>query len=168
MLAQDSEWMGWSNTTAVATARAAAIQTIPELEGYQWMDGYFDQSAADIIAVFDHDAFLITANRLLVLVLVVLLCAYVQWERYDDYQYNPQHSTRIHTQSKECNLKPNKSVMTAFFVMVLIGWIVHIKPPHTAVTMGGVLHVTGGSLFLGGPGTFIVCYLPFLRHLSEL
>ena len=129
MLAQDSEWIGWSNTTPVALARAAAFLIVPELEGYQWMDRYFDQSDADIIAVFDHDAFFITARRVFVLAVFVAWCAFMFWQLRPDphiIQFRP--STRSQSQSKECNFKTNKSAMAAFMVMMLIGWVVHINP----------------------------------------
>lgn len=172
MEAHDAGWLALSNNTAIA--RAAAIQIVPELEGFQWMDQYFDQTDLEILAVFDHDTFLMAAHRLLVLFLLVVVMV-VLWiirpdlerperrsyplgamgmlySRQFDRNFDPRHPAG--KQPKPMCCKPAHLLVVSCILAMLMScfWITNLHSPHTAVTTGGVMFVTGGSVFRGGGG----------------
>jgi hypothetical protein len=151
----------WADSNATAAAKAMASLIIPELETYRWYDNYFSQDKEGIIAVFDYDISAMSkALRLPLLEIAGVLLFYLFLFRMfqnenGNFQYHGQDHGQHHGQRSWKLLLLNTWFLEFLLLAISVAcWrrITLIAPPHTAVTVNGVVHFTGESFWGCGGG----------------
>ncbi|GKY98125.1 hypothetical protein MPSEU_000770300 [Mayamaea pseudoterrestris] len=137
----DQEMASASNS--VFAPDANAIRMVPQLANHSWKDDYFnmeDHKQQNIIAVFDHSLGSFYSRTISCLSFPLFMFSFLAWLVVPLFIQGHRDGDRSAIIFASCMLLPTCLLAVALYLLIRHAGLL---PPHTAVTLEGVVHMDG-------------------------